>query len=78
MWYKIKFPPYSNEYFLKNYLCYDYHKGFYLTNRSRSLYFKREHIIYDNKLKKFLNNKDYILEECDGEYTFLIYRGNTS
>ena len=77
MWYKIKFPPFDDNSLMKNYLCYQPDKGFYLGSRSQARFFQKEHIEHDKKLIDYLKGKEYELEECKGNHTFMIYRGNT-
>lgn len=74
MWYKIRLLPYDS--LFDNYLCYDANKGFYLGTRSQSRFFLQEHINYDDRLKNYLKDKKYVIEECKGQHSFLIYRGN--
>lgn len=66
-YYKIQFAPFR--YFIKNYLCYNKEKGFYLWHSGSATYFLQEQIYNNDDLKKFLQNKRYRLihvkDECN-------------
>lgn len=78
MWYKIKLLSFEDDNIFSNYLCYDDDKGFYPGTRSQSRFYRKEHLLYDKKLIDYLSENEYELEECKGNHSFLIYRGDIS
>ena len=75
-WYKIIIKENNEEL----YLHYRRSKGFYWGMDTFATLFLKEHTIYDEKLVSFLNNYDYIIEECTVFYSYhsyMKYHGKT-
>lgn len=71
-YYKVQFAPFR--YFIKNYLCYNDDKGFYLWHSGSAMYFSEEQINNDNDLIYFLKNRRYRLILVDNQTILYKYK----